>query len=719
MIRYIIVTVVVLFSCSAITLADEGMWLPYLMDAQQIEEMQTLGLDIPYKEIFDTTHPSIKDAVVALDDGSCTGEFISSRGLLLTNHHCGFDEIQQHSAVTHDYLHDGFWAETLAEELINPGKTATILIDAKDVTAEFNHYLSDSLPESQRLEIVDSLSIVLEDEAMVNNNHYEANVKSFFNGSRYILFITQTFRDVRLVGTPPSSIGKFGGDEDNWVWPRHTGDFCFFRVYCSPQGEPADYSPDNIPFTPKKHLSISLDGIKEHDFTMVMGYPGETNRFLTSYGIEQIQSAINPVIAEVRGIKQDIWRKEMNASHKVEIKYAAKYTTSSNYWKYSIGQNLGLKKLNVLENRKTQEATFKKWVAQDSVRQQEYGKALPMLGASYMLSQSLANAETTTSETILTGPDLTLFILTTTPDVIELSKKEQDSEAYESLQAAIKEKAKTFYKDYDAMVDQKVFSAMMNYYFKNIPEAMRLSKENLIPKKYKGNISSFASDIYKNTLFNDSTDFFSFLEKANPGQLFKDPVFKLSHQVLEHYYQMTDILDQFDHQIDRSMRLYVNGLKTMKPEMPFYPDANSTMRLSYGTVGAYLPRDGVKYKLRTTLEGILEKEDTTNVDFMIPANLKKLYKQKDFGRYEDADGKMPVCFISDNDITGGNSGSPVLNKDGNLVGVAFDGNWEAMTGDLAYEKKLQKCINVDIRYVLFVVDKVAGASHLIDEMTIL
>ncbi len=713
-----IIFYLILLLASINTKADEGMWLPYLMSNSQIEAMQKMGLSIPFDSIYNPEKPSLKDAIVSLDDGSCTGEFISSRGLLLTNHHCGYDDIQNHSSVEYDYLKDGFWAKALEEELPNPGKTATILIDAKDLTSRFLNLLNDSISEPLRIELIDSLTSVIEDSITLATGK-EATVKSFFNGNKYFLFITQTFKDVRLVGAPPSDIGKYGGDTDNWVWPRHTGDFSIFRVYCSPDGNPAEYSPDNIPFTPKKHLTISLDGIAENDFTMVMGYPGQTDRYMTSYGIKQVEEYINPVIAEVRGIKQDIWKKEMLKNPKVEIQYASKYSESSNYWKYSIGQNEGLKHQNVINERVQLEDQFSNWLEKDSTRKNQYARTLPLLKASYMLTNSITKSTTIAEETVLAGPDLPLFVLNMSFHIFELEDMDENSPEYKETLKTIKEEATDFYKDLDVALDEKVFSSMLEYYINRVDEKQRAKNEDLFPKKFKGDYSKFSSGLYSKTLFNNYETFSNFISNGKYKSLDKDPFFLFAKAVLGNYFEISSLLDQFDVEINKTMRQYTEGLFKLFPNQEFYPDANSTFRLSYGKVGKYNPSDAVVYDYKTTLKGVMEKEDPNNPDFIVPGYLKSLYNQKEYGKYKDALGYMPVCFITDNDITGGNSGSPVMDKNGNLIGVAFDGNWEAMTGDLAFEPQLQKTICVDIRYVLFVIDKYAGAENLIQEMTIL
>ncbi len=715
--RATIIFYILLFIASVNTKADEGMWLPYLMSNSQIETMQKIGLTIPFDSIYNPNKPSLKDAVVSLDDGSCTAEFISSKGLLLTNHHCGYDDIQNHSSVEHDYLKDGFWAKNLDEELPNPGKTATILVDAKDFTSRFLAMFNNSITEMRRGELTDSLTEVIEDSVAMATG-MEASVESFFSGNMYLLFITQTYKDVRLVGTPPSDIGKFGGDTDNWVWPRHTGDFSIFRVYCAPDGSPAEYSKNNIPFTPKKHLTISLEGINEGDFTMVMGYPGSTDRYMTSYGITQVEEYVNPVIAGVRGIKQDIWKKEMEKNPKVAIQYASKYSESSNYWKYSIGQNEGLKHQNVIEERVELENQFSEWIEEDSIRFRRYEKTLPILQATYTLSNDMTKSITTAEETVLAGPDLPLFVLNMSYAVYELEDLDSNTPEYADALKSIKEDAAKFYKDFDQPLDEEVFLAMLKYYLNDVDEDQRAKSSDIFPKKFKGDYTKFTAGLYSKTLFNSPENLSNFLNSGKLESIDDDPFFQFIKIVLGSYFELSSILNQIDSEENRAMRQYTEGLFQMFPNKDFYPDANSTFRLSYGKVGKYDPADGVVYDYKTTLKGVMEKEDPKNPDFLVPVYLKELYNQKEYGRYEDTKGYMPVCFITDNDITGGNSGSPVMDRNGSLIGVAFDGNWEAMTGDLAFEPELQKTICVDIRYVLFVVDKFAGAKNLIEEMTI-
>ncbi len=707
--RYIFLTIAMLILSSA-TKADEGMWLPYLLNEQQIKEMELKGLQIPFESIYSHSAPSLKDAVVSLDNGACTGEFISEKGLLLTNHHCGYNEIQQHSTLEHNYLDDGFWAKTQEQELPNPGKTATLLLEAHDVSQQIIS-LVDTLTGTERQHAVDSLCSIIEKEAH-ERTQLDASVKSFFYGNTYILFLTQTYKDVRLVGTPPSSIGKFGGDTDNWMWPRHTGDFSFFRVYCAPDGSPADYSPENIPFKPRMHLQIDMQGYQKDDFTMTLGYPGHTQRYLSSFGVQEIKDVINPIVAEVRGIKQDIWATAMESSKALDIKYAAKYSESSNYWKYAIGQNEAMEKLGIIKHRKELEASFNNWIEDDSLLLDKYGKTLPVIEASYMLGKKLTLAETVTEETMLQGTEIVGFALEISSVFMDLV----DSEADKSAQTEVFDSIRALYKDYDARLDQQVFETMLHYYLTQVPEKLRPDATSLVGKKYVDDIAGFAHDLYQTTALTDADKVIDLIKNRDEEVLFSDPAIAFSYQVLSYYYQMVEVHEKLLGQYNDSQRLLMKGYMTQHSQQSFYPDANSTLRLSYGAIGDYEPKDGVKFKYITTLNGIMEKENQELVDFNVPEQLKELYKEKDFGPYQLPNGKMPVCFLTNNDITGGNSGSPVLNSKGHLIGLAFDGNWEAMTGDLAFEDQLQKCICVDIRYILFVMDKMAGANNLIEEM---
>ncbi|HBL76554.1 MAG: peptidase S46 [Bacteroidetes bacterium GWF2_42_66] len=695
--------------------ADEGMWLPALVQKLNMGTMQDMGLELSADDIYNINHSSLKDAVVSLDHGSCTGELVSPEGLLLTNHHCGFDEIQEHSTVEHDYLTDGFWAKTKEEELPNPGKTVSFLVRVEDVTEKVLAGLTDDMTEDQRDDKVREISSKIKEEA-IGESHYEAQVKPMMNGNQFYLFVYETFRDIRLVGAPPSSIGKFGGDTDNWMWPRHTGDFSIFRVYCDKDGKPADYSKDNVPYQSKHHLPVSLAGVDKDDFTMVLGYPGRTNRYKTSYGVQYTMDATNAIRIIVREAKLNILKDYMATSPKARIQYASKYARSSNYYKFSIGQNKGLDDLDVIAKKKAIEDKFTTWVNQSEERKAKYGEALNLIKESY------ANVDDNVAyeyliETMLQGPDIFYFAFSA-KSLYEALKKENNEEHITASSSRMRSKLDGFFKDYDATTDRKVAAALLKIY--NDKVAVRYHPEffKIVNQKYKGDFNAYMADLFAKSVFVDQEKMGAFLDDPKLKTFEKDELFQISSQVFETFGKIGDLLEGGDAKLLKGNRLFLAGLMEMDRDRKFYPDANSTMRLTYGSVGDYKPRDAVFYRHYTTLQGYIEKEIPGDFEFDVPARLKELYKAKDFGPYVDQDGTLHTCFISNNDITGGNSGSPVINGKGQLVGIAFDGNWEAMSGDIAFENELQKCINVDIRFVLWTIDKYAGATNLIEEMTI-
>ena len=697
--------------------ADEGMWLPILLEKYNIGTMTKMGLKLSAEDIYSINHSSIKDAILALDHGSCTAEVISPDGLLLTNHHCGYGEIQAHSSTEHDYLTDGFWARSKDEELANPGKTASFLIRVEDVTERIISQLNDTMPEARREAVVDSIAKVIE-KAATDSTFYNARVNGMFKGNYYYLFVYETFKDIRLVGAPPESIGKFGSDTDNWMWPRHTADFSMFRIYCSPDGNPSEYSKDNVPFKPKHYLPISLKGVKKGDFAMILGYPGRTNRFLTSWGVKETIDQENPNRIKVRGKKQSIWKEDMSASDAIRIQYSSKYARSSNYWKYSIGENKGLKRLKIYEKKQKLETRFADWINQDSLRKEKYGEALNLIEGSYKNAEKYSNAVQYLYETMIGGTEVVSFamkggqlnrLLKNSPDSTNLINA-----GVENLKA----QGKDFFKDYSVTTDKKVFVALINMYYQDVPKEFHPDFYNLINKKYKGSVEKFADYLYKKSIFVDQNRLNEFLAKPNKKVIAKDPAYIMMKSVINKYREIYAASDEFNSQLYRGERLFEAGLLEMEKEKVFYPDANSTMRLTYGKVGDYYPKDAVHYDYYTTLKGVMEKEDPNNHEFVVKQKLKDLYNAKDYGQYGDADGTLHLCFITDNDITGGNSGSPVINGEGQLIGIAFDSNWEGMSSDVAFDTEYVKCVNVDIRYVLFVIDKFAGATNLIDEMTI-
>lgn len=703
-----------LFSVAGTLRADEGMWLPSLIQKLNIEEMNAMGCELTAEQIYNINQSSLKDAIVALDHGSCTGELISSEGLLLTNHHCGFGEIQAHSSVKNDYLRDGFWAMSRDEELANPGKTASFLISIEEVTDKVLADVTDEMDETARQKTIKKIAGQLEADA-TKDTHYEAKVRSMFESNRYYLFIYETFRDIRLVGAPPKSIGKFGGDTDNWMWPRHTGDFTIFRVYCGPDGKPASYSEDNVPYQPKHHLPISLKGISKGDFAMIMGYPGSTTRYRTSFGVKYTMEVTNEARRVVREEKLAIIDKYMDSSQKARIQYSSKHARSSNYYKYSIGQNKGLKALNVIGKKEAIEADFTNWVNQDEARKNKYGNALSLIEEAYT-SRDEKIAYEYIREAMLRGPEI--FMFASRAKGLYMALKNGDEKALQHATDRIRHGMDNFYKDYDAATDQKLVAKLSEIYNRDVVNKYHPQFFEEVKGKYKGDFDKYAMRMFAKSVFTSKDKLEAFLEKPSTKVLDKDPAYQASLEIFNTLDDINADMQAFGAKINEGRRLFVAGLREMNPEKAAYPDANSTMRLTYGTVGDYKPRDGVQYDYFTTLKGYIEKEIPNDNEFHVPPKLKELYQANDFGRYADKDGTLHTCFTTNNDITGGNSGSPVINGKGELIGCAFDGNWEAMSGDIAFEPELQKCICVDIRFVLWVVDKFAGASHLVDEMTI-
>ena len=696
--------------------ADEGMWLPSLIHKLNINTMQKMGCELSAEEIYSINHSSLKDAVVALDHGSCTAEVISKDGLLLTNHHCGFGEIQEHSSVEHDYLRDGFWAMSKEEELPNPGKTVTFLIRVEDVTAKVLADVTSEMSEAERAQKIDAATNKLKKEAK-GDTHYEVYVRDFFNSNQYFLFVTETFKDIRLVGAPPQALGKFGGDTDNWMWPRHTNDFSMFRIYAGPDGKPAEYSKDNVPYQPKYALPISLKGVKEGDFAMVFGYPGSTNRYKTSFGIDYTMKVTNASRIKVREKKLEIIADYMATSQKAKIQYASKHARSANYYKNAIGQNQALEKLGIVAQKKELEDKFTAWVNANADRKAKYGEALTLIENNYKDVEA-SKARQYMVEGLLMGPEIFLFANRAQPLAKLLEKPDENKDKIEKISERMKKSLDRYFKDYSAETDEKVVAALLKIYADNTSSKYNPSIYTDIQKKYKGDYAKYAAKMFQKSIFDSKADLEAFLANPSLKVLKKDMAFQAATAIFDKFRTISKEQAASGEELLKGRRLFVAGLMEMNPDKKFYPDANSTMRLTYGKVMDYDPRDGVTYKYYTTTDGYLEKEIPGDYEFDVPARMKELLLDENFGEYADADGKMHTCFITNNDITGGNSGSPVINGKGELIGIAFDGNWEAMSGDLDFEEDLQRCINVDIRFVLWVVDIYAGAQNLIDEMEI-
>jgi hypothetical protein len=714
--RYAVVIFTCLFLVHYSLSANEGMWLLPLLKKLNMDEMNKMGLKLSSEEIYSVNSSSIKDAIVYFDIG-CTGELISEKGLLLTNHHCAYSYIQKHSTVENDLLQNGFWAHSSEEELPNPGLTVRSLISIEDVSETINSELSDTMDEKSRNDMISMISEDIEGEATEDNN-YEAEVKSFYGGNSFYLFVYEIFKDVRLVGAPPSSIGKFGYDTDNWMWPRQTGDFALFRIYAGPDGKPAEYSEDNIPYKPRYYLPVTLKGIKSGDFSMVLGYSGSTQRYLTSYGVRELLEETHPNRIKIRGLKQQIMMEDMMKSEKVHIQYASKYFRSSNYWKYSIGQSQELKRLGIYDKKKELEQDFTIWLSQDDKRRTKYSNALPLIKEAITKRKPVIHNIQYLYEAFLRSSEVLDFASDADWLFSAMPENEYNKEIISALVEELREKSKEHFANMNPHTEIRILSAMLKLYSENVPTQQQPDFYMLINKKYKGNYEKFADKMCRKSVFADSVKFQRFINNPSVKDLEKDPAFVTAKSIYAALNKERRRLKEINEQLHKGRRLYIAGLMEMQKDKIFYPDANSTIRLTYGTVGGYSPRDAVYYDYFTTLKGVMEKEDPDNWEFVVPPRLKELYENKDYGSYAD-DNVMKVCFITDNDITGGNSGSPVLNNEGQLIGLAFDGNWEAMSGDIIFESELQKCICVDIRYILFIIDKYAGASNIIDELKIM
>jgi len=694
--------------------ADEGMWLLPLLEQLNMGKMTELGLELSAEEIYSLNQPSIKDAIVIFG-GGCTAEIVSDQGLLLTNHHCGYGTIQSHSTVEHDYLKDGFWAMSKDEELANPGLSVTFLVRIEDVSDRVLKDVTSDMTEEERAGLINGVRQEIIMEA-TEDNHYRANVNSFFGGNNFYLLVYEIYNDVRLVGAPPSSIGKYGHDTDNWEWPRHTGDFSVFRVYMGPDGKPAEYSEENIPLKPKHYLPVSIKGANENDFAMILGYPGGTQRYMTSYGVEEVLSITHPNRIKIRGIRQEILMADMMADPKVNIQYASKYSGSSNYWKFSIGQKQGLEKLNIKGKKEQIEKRFSEWANKNNKRKEKYGNALELIKTSIEGRAEYLNAQQYLAECLLRGTELP-SMARNAQGLISALAGDDEAEVNEAVMR-LKQRAEGFYKDYNPPTDRKATKAMIKVFKEDIDPVFWPEFVSKIDEEFGGDVDKYVDYMFDNSVFITEDKLMNFLTDPNGEELENDPALKNGMDVMMAYRDLIQKSGEFDTNLEKGRRLYIAGLREMDPEIVKYPDANFTMRLTYGSVLPYQPKDAVIYKYYTTMKGVMEKYVPGDYEFDLPDHLIELYKQKKFGKYADPAGYMPICFLTNCDITGGNSGSPVINGKGELIGLAFDGNWEAMSGDVAFEPDLQRCISVDIRYVLWIMDIYAGAGHLVEEMDV-
>ncbi len=710
--KKLIVLMTVLLTVSFTTRSDEGMWLLHMLKKINEAEMQQMGLNLSAEDIYSINEASLKDAIVMLNGGMCTAEVISDQGLVLTNHHCAYGAIQSFSSPANDYLTDGFWAYSKDQEMHIEDFEVSFLVRIEDLTEQVLAGVNAEMTEEERAAVI-AQAMKEAEAAAVEGTDYSAQVKSFFYGNEYYLFVYNTYRDVRLVGAPPESVGKFGGDTDNWMWPRHTGDFSLLRIYADQENMPADYSADNKPFTPKRHLKVSMDGVAADDFTMIMGYPGSTDRYLSSHGVQQAIDVYNPSVVEVRDVKLKTMKEHMDADKGVRIQYASKYASTANYWKYYIGQTKGLKRLNVYGKKKALEDRFQKWVAKDPKREAKYGDAVSMIAEYYQATEPTVKANVYALEAGLIGADITLFAWRFNR-TFEAAMAQEDEAKRKEILEGFAGTADDFFKDYDLATDKDVFINLMTMYKENISSENLPSIFAFIDKKYKGSVQRFADAMYKKSFMTDRERLNDFIAKPNRKAFDKDLAIMNALSMIEQY--RASFNSPAQEKYDRGYRLFVDGIRKMDPDHKFSPDANSTMRLTYGKVDGYYAADAVHYDFITTAQGILDKHNPNDPEFVMPAGLIDLLEKRQYGKWADENGELVVCFISGNDITGGNSGSPVMNANGDLIGLAFDGNWEAMSGDIAFEPELQRTISVDIRYVMFIIDELAGAQNLIDEI---
>ncbi len=716
--KTIIILLTALLTVSA-AYAGEGIWIPMLLKQLNQKEMKTMGMNITVDDIYSINHSSMKDAVLLFGRG-CTSEIISKDGLLLTNHHCGYSAIQQHSTTEHDYLTNGFWAMNKKQELVNPGLTATLMIKMEEVTDEVLDGVTDEMSEVQR-----EAKITENSKNIVSNfesgSDYQAKIKSFFKGNKFYMVVTETFKDIRLVGTPPSDIGKFGGDTDNWMWPRHTGDFSLFRIYVGPNGKPAEYSENNVPYQPKYYFPISLKGVQNNDFSFVFGYPARTNEYLPSYALSLITEIENPQKIKLRQTRLDIFNKYTAGNPKVRIQYASKEARVANYWKKMIGQSRGIKRLHGIEKKEAFEKQFQQWADESPELQRDYGDLLPQFSKAY---GQLKPYNLAYDYIVEAGLAVELFNYARSFNNLVLLSKDK-TVAPETVKAETQKllhHVNGFFKDYYKPIDKEVMAALLKLYDENEDDAYKPQFFNTIHNKFKSDYVAFTNNVFEKSFLDDYdkvTRFLTGYRVKNYKKIVKDPAYKMAMDIIDLYKNSIQPGQMaVNGTLDSLMRIYMKGQMDMLSGKTFYPDANFTLRVTYGKIKGYSPADAVDYDYTTTLEGIMEKENPDIYDYVVEKKLKDLYRNKDYGPYAGSDGKLHVCFIADNHTTGGNSGSPVLNADGELIGVNFDRCWEGTMSDLMFDPAVCRNISLDIRYFLFIVDKFAGAGYLLDEMNI-
>jgi hypothetical protein len=699
-----------LFLClliSAVTFADEGMWMLNKLNQSNWARMKELGFTLSPEQLYDTIQPSLKDAVIHFG-GGCTGVTVSDKGLIFTNHHCGYGAIQSQSSVEKDYLRDGFVAKTIEEEIPIPGLSIRYLLKTIDVTPDILAALKEDADEQDRITIINETANKIGKQYSDSTKAIEAEVSSYYAGNAFYVNIYERVTDIRLVFAPPSSIGKFGDETDNWMWPRHTGDFSVFRAYTNPDNK-RGFQKENIPYKPKFTARVSVEGYRENDYAMTIGYPGRTSRYLTSWGVVQRIKGTNEPRIEVRGIKQDIWKEAMLQSDAVRIEYSSKYAGSSNYWKNSIGMDRGLEKMHVIERKQAIEQEFRKWLDANPTKKAIYGEALDLLENAYTSTDEAQEILTYLSEAFAGGTEIIRYAFVANMD----TKRVKDLSDYFEV------RIRPAYKDYEPSLDEKVLAAMLQIVKKRVPAKNLPDIYTEIDKKYKGDYTKYAADLFKKSVvpYPDKLKE-TLLNPKKLKNLEKDPAIQLAQSIQKATLTFRDVLTKSRYDIIKGERLFFAGLQEMKPNVNLSSDANSTMRISYGSVGGYTPYDGGWYNYFTTTKGVFEKYVKDDPEFHVQPELLDLLRKKDFGIYGNADGDINVDFLTNNDITGGNSGSPIFDAKGRLLGLAFDGNWEAMSGDIAFETEIQRCIGVDIRYILFMIDKWGHCQRLLDELII-
>lgn len=686
-----------------------GMWVPSLLEGMNETEMKNLGMKMSAKDIYDVNNSSLKDAIVHFNNG-CTSEMISEKGLLLTNHHCGYSQIQSHSTLENDYLQDGFWANTLKDELSNPGVTATFIIRIEDVTTQILNGVEATMDEAQKQQIVErNISATVQNSP--KESYQENRIRAFYEGNQYMLFVVEVFKDIRLVGTPPSSIGKFGSDSDNWVWPRHTGDFALFRIYADKNNRPAEYSEDNIPYKPKHFLPISLDGVAENDFTLVFGFPGSTDEYLPAIAIEQVVKTLNPARIAIRDEALAVVDKYMRNDQQIKIQYASKFAGIANYWKKWRGETQGLIKSDAIAIKKAQEHALTTEMKKRG-KETEYGELLPSFETYYKQIEPYALAREYFNETVIRNGELLRFAFQTYQ--LKNTYKQRGEQAFMDRKENLLKSLNSQYKNFSNQVDQEVFEALIALYAKEVPD-------QFLPKSFKNlDAQKLTNEVYSKSAFVSFEKLSKMLEgnaEEVIARLEKDPGFKVTAEMADVYFErVAPDYDALNLKIKGLERDYMKALLELSPkDARIFPNANSTLRVTYGQVKGYSPSDAVYYEPVTHLEGVMEKYVPGDYEFDVPEKLIDLYKRKDYGRYAE-DGKIAVNFIGTNHTTGGNSGSPAIDAHGNLVGLNFDRVWEGTMSDYYYDPSISRNIMVDIRYVLFIIDKYAGAQHLINEM---